>query len=276
MRRATAVPALLSVLALAAPALAQGLLVCYPGQAGDTKAAQPVMDALAKALTQRSSVAVTAIYYNAAEPAKKWMEENKPNFGILSLSCYLRWKKAGVQMTPIASGTRAGRTTLKYHVVVNKLDKAAGLADLKGRTVESNHVDDEKFATAVVFDGAAEAKDLKLRFTKSAFSALKACAGLANRAVDAVLLDDDQLAALDELKEVKEAVKVVFSSKDLPLAPVVAFGGAAEEDREKVKKAFLALGQDEEGKKLLTELQSSGFRDPELEAYAAAEKAYAR
>jgi ABC-type phosphate/phosphonate transport system substrate-binding protein len=263
-------------IALASPALAETkLLICYPGAPGDTKQAQPTMNALAEELTKRWGIAdaTTAVYVNDLDEGKKILDEQKPSFGILSLSTWVAWKKSGVPMKLIATGTRAKKPTQRYHVVVPKSGSAKSLGDLKGKKVPSNHAADERFVREVIFDGAPETKDVT--FEQKPLLVLRSLRKCAKGEVDAVLIDDDQLAFLNNpeagMGAVMADLRVLWSSKELPLAAVVAFGDTSSERTEAMKKALFALP-----KAMLDEIQSTGFVDPESPAYEAAEKAYAR
>ena len=255
------------------------LLVCYPGEAGTTKSAQGTMDGLAHYLEARSGVKdLRAKYFNAAEPGLKWKQEEKPEIGILSLSCYLRWKKAGEAMTVLAVSERRGQATERFHVVVNAAAGPKDLAGLAGKTILSNHADDAKFVTKVVFDDSADGKAVKLEFARSVLEPLRKCAK-GEPGSDAVLVDDAQLEFLNgpALAEVKSGLRTVFSSRALPFAPIVAFAAAPSPAALKVQKAFLGMaGDGEDGKRVLGALLATGFGAATDETYAAAAKDHAR
>lgn len=272
--------------ALAAPALADSkLLVCYPGKPGSPEQAQPTMDALAEQLTKRWGIAdvIKATYRTDLAEAKKYLDEQKPEFGILSLSCWLAWKREGVSMKLLATGTQANKATQRYHLIVGADSPAKSLADLKGKKIPSSHVADERFVREVIFDGVAEAKDLQLCLETEHLT--RAWKGCARGKVDAVLIDDDQLAFLkDPLNaDLWKQLRVFWSSQELPLAAVVAFGEIKEDRCQALRKALFSFPKnaaqvknDPEGAKLLETIQSTGFVEPDAPAYEAAGKAYAR
>ena len=278
---------LMVLLAASLVGLAQGgdppreLLVCYPGMPGDTEAAKGTMSALAEHLQQTCGWApgsLTAIYFNAEKPAAEHVRATPPRFGILGLSVYLKWKKAGSKLTVLATSERKGATVDRFHLLVPRDSAAKTLADLKGKTIASSYLEDRAFAN-VVFGGALDASSgVAIVDTRLVLSAARACGQAkpiaTGQTLDGLVVDDYQLEGLQASDRVWKNLKSVWTSRDLPAAVVVAFEGDAAETK-KLTEVLLSLAQDAAGRRVLEAIQATGFKPANQEAYSAAEKAYA-
>ncbi len=261
---------------------AREMIVCYPGKPGNPKAAVNVMKTLTDYLEDKAGFerdSLHATYFNEEKPAVDFIKEKRPAFGILSVGIYLKWRKEGQKFNVIAQSERREQMTEKYHVLVPESSARKSLADLKGATIVSDHLQDGEFATKIVFAGALDAsKDVAVVSTRDPLRAMKMCARKKpmsdGRGIDALVLDDDQVQGMKDLPEFK-ALREVFASRPLPTPPVVAFAeNAAAGDSDKLKAAFLGMAKDPQGKAILESLLATGFNPVAPEAYATVEKEY--
>jgi ABC-type phosphate/phosphonate transport system substrate-binding protein len=261
---------------------AQDFVFCYPGKPGNQQAAKNVMDTFAEYVARKAGFDVkvfTASYFNEEKPAVEFVTSKKPSFGILSVGLYLKWRKEGRKLEVLAQSERRGQTSEQYHVFVPAGSARKTLADLKGGVVVSDHLQDDAFATRIVFAGALDAsKDVAVVSTRDPLRALKLCAKKKpmadGRAIDAVVLDDDQVLGMKDLPELKQLEKI-WSSRPLPTPPVVSFSdNASKEDGKKLAAALLGMTKDDEGKRILETLLATGFNPAAPEAYATVEKEY--
>lgn len=258
------------------------LLVCYPGKPGNTKAAEGPLLALTNYLAAKAGFeagSLHATYFNDETPALDFVKEKKPSCGILSLALYLKWRAAGTKLSIVAQSERGGRSQDHYHVYVAPGSSRRALVDLKGGVLASTHLQDERFATKIVFASALDAsKDVAVVSTKSLIAAFKVCASKApmgdGRVLDGFVLDDDEAEGFAAKPEFTKLEKV-WTSRPLPTPPVVAFSDNADAaDTKKIAAAFLGMAKDAEGQKILETLQATGFNPVDAEAYGQVEKAY--
>jgi hypothetical protein len=258
-------------------------IFCYPGKPGNQKAAQNVMNTFASYVESKAgfgSGSVKATYFNDEAPAAEFVKERKPSFGILSVGVYLKWRKAGEKLAVIAQSERWSKMTEQYHLYV-PVSARKGVTDLKGGVLVSDHLQDPVFANNIVFGGALDVtKDVAVVTTRDMLRAIKSCAQkkpLADgRAIDGLVLDDDQILGLAKLPELKSGMlEKIWSSRPLPTPPVVSFtGNADKEDAKKLADVLLGMTKDPEGKAILETLQATGFNPVAPEAYAQVEKDY--
>lgn len=266
-----------------------GLVVCYPNAPGSTEAARPVMERLGAHLTWRTGFEVQPIYTNDAAEARRWIDAQRPRFAILSLPLFLRWREE-LGLTVVAQSERAHAATERYHLVVANDSPVRSLADLKkggpgGRDLVlwSSHLDDARFVSAVVFEGALQvaaddAGDVRGVVTAQPLRALrrmKAGEAFEGQPVDAVLLEDSAWNELQKIASFRESLRAAHVSPLLPTPPVVAIGAVDPADVERVRQALVTMHEDEKGRELLSTLQVTGFGPPTPEAMNATVAAYA-
>lgn len=267
----------------------QGLVVCYPHAPGSTEAARPVMERLGAYLSWRTGYELAPTYTNDAAVARRWIDEQRPRFAIVSLALFLRWREP-LGLSVVSQSERNNAVTERYHLLVAQTSPWKTLEDVKGgvggrkAVIWSSHLDDARFVTSVVFGGAlrvahddsGEAKGVISEQPLRALRKLKAGEAFEGQPVDAVLLEDAAWVELQKLQAFREGVRVVHTSAPLPTPSVVALGDVDAADVERLRKALLAMHEDPDGRELLTTLQVTGFRAPTPEAVDAAVAAYAR
>lgn len=259
-------------------------VICYPNAPGTTASAEGVMRGLGEALTQRVGRRFAPTYFNEVEAARRYVRDHGPQFGIVSLDVYLRWRDEH-GLVPIAQTERGGATEERYTLLVAQDSPAKALADLTelGRPARiwSSHLDDRRFAARVVFGGELELEreDAPVQVVSTdqplrALRRLKAGQEFEGQPVDAVLVDATTWAGLQKLKTFQGALRVLYTSPPLPTPPVVAFAGAPEDARQELSEVLSAMANDAEGLALLKTLQLTAFRPADEATYAAARAAY--
>lgn len=259
-------------------------VICYPNAPGTTASAQGVMRSLGEALTERTGRRFSPTYFNEVEPAREYVRDHQPRFGIVSLDVYLRWRDEH-GLVPIAQTERDGATEERYTLLVAQDSPAQELEDLTklGRPARiwSSHLDDRRFAGRVVFAGELELEreDALVQVVSTdqplrALRRLKANKPFKDQPVDAVLVDATTWAGLQKLKSFQGAFRVLYTSPPLPTPPVVAFEGAPEDARLELSEVLSTMAKDAEGQALLKTLQLTAFRPADEATYAAAREAY--
>jgi len=266
-----------------------GLLICYPNAPGSPEAASSLMEQLGAYLSERSGQAVAPVYFNEVAPARAWLEEAEPRFGILSLALYLRWREE-LGLVVLARSERSGRTSERFHVLVPAGSPHQALEDLGrerlGRpgAIWSTHLDDARFASRVVFggrleasaDGEADVRTVSTHQPLRVLRRLKRGDDFQGQPVDAVVVDDTFWERLQDLRTFSGDLRVLERTAALPTPPVVAFAGAGAAARADMAAAFTGMDADPAGRELMEAMQVTGFRAPAEEALDAVIEAYER
>lgn len=277
--------------------LGPGFLVCYPNAPGSTRAARPVMGRLGEYLGERLKRNVNPVYFNEVPPALTWTKDKRPRYAILSLALYLRWQKQ-LGLSSVAQTERRGKSTERFYLLVRKDSPHTSLADLaKAKTpprIWSNHLDEARFATNVVFDGKLVVKEIQhKKAVAPAFAAgtvrvvssnrpisalrrLKKNAPYKGQPVDAVLVDSTAWSGLQQLQMFQGSLRVLYTSPAVPTPPVLTLKGVAADERKRFEAVLTGMRDETEGKAILKTLQLTGFTGPDAKGLAAAAAAYAR
>lgn len=276
----------------AAPSFAQGdeprgsgLLICYPNAPGTQRQAQPVMEQLGRYLETKLAAPCAPSYFNEIEGAKRWLETHRPRFAILSLAVYLRWREEH-GLTVVALSERQGKAEQQFYLLVAKGSPLKTLEDLAKQQrpthVWSAHLDDERFATNVIFQGRVRAHSggsgkVRVASTQQPLRALrrlKEGQTFNDLPVDAVLVDSVTWTGLQRLKTFRGVLRVLYTCPALPTPPVVAFSGVAPERMDKLRNVLGNMQSDQEGMRVLKTLQVTGFVTPPENCMDAAVAAY--
>lgn len=276
--------AALSVLAMPVLALAADeMILVYPGKpTASQTAAESVLGPFTEYVEGKAGWgkgALHATYHNDEAAALKAFEaDNPPAWGILSLAIYLKWKKAGKPIEIVAQSELDKKPSMQFHLLVPKDSKVTSLANLAGANVASSYLEDRQFATNIVFGGKVDAtKGISVIDTKTMASALSASARYKTlkdgRRVDALLVDDEQLRGLEGKGDYAK-MRLVWSSAALPTPVVVRFGAQNVTQQAKLLSVLTDMPGNAPGRKILEDMTTTGFREPNKGAYAALEKAY--
>lgn len=210
------------------------LLVFLENGIGTAGQAQKYVDKLVEAARSSNGWAkAEGKYVTRRNSAERYVKQNSPDFGFVSLAPYLAWRKSDkLEVLGVADVERAGGR--RYHLVSKT---ASGLAGCKGKKVASNHLDDPRFIDKVVSGGAFTLKDFDLIKTRRPVQTIKK---VIKGDATCALVDDAQLAELPHIDGSK-GVRSVWKSADLPPVAVVAFSSATSAERAKFKASLGSL-----------------------------------
>jgi|SRR5579883_475572 len=259
-----------ALLALAPRARAESrdFVVYAPGMGGSQQQAKPYLDTFLRALEKQlgwPSGSASGEYLDDAREFTTYLAGKKPGFGLISPSMYLSLACGKTPVTPLVSavGSTDVGAVSRFYVVV-KSGTANKLEDLKGKRLSSNHLDDPKFVSRVIFDGKVDAATFfQLQPTSSTVKPFKS---IDRGEADAALVDDDQLRHMKSLP-FGQSLKVVYESPPLPPYPVVAFDkNVKAPEREAVRKALLSLCSSKEGAEVCRSITIKRFEaiDPKV------------
>jgi hypothetical protein len=213
-------------LGLAATALAGGnvnVIVLKEHAVGSSSAAQPYLVKLLAITAQENGWASGNGEFDTKRDAgEKYIESNKPNYGIISLPSFLAFK-GKYNVDAIGEATVATGGGQQYFLISKT---ASDLAGCKGKRLASDHIDDPRFIEKIVADGKFKLSEFTLdQTTRPSQAARKVVSGDA----ECALIDDSQLAELPKMND--PAVKQVWASNKLPSMIVVAFPSAPAAER---------------------------------------------
>jgi hypothetical protein len=265
-------------LAAAAPAWAGGkdFVIYAPGVGGTAQQAKPYLDKFfhyVEGALGWPAGSASGDYFDEPKLALDYIKTKQPGYGLLSPSLYLELAcpKGGPEPLAAIVGISGNTSSGRYHVVV-KDAAIVKLDDLKGKRLISNHLQNERFITRVVFDGKIDAgKFFQLQPTNSPVKPFKA---VDRGEADAALVDDAQLAHMKSLP-IGGALKVVYSSQPLPPFPVVAWAGVAKAaEIATMKKTLLGMCGSPTGGEVCKALQINKFDGLDAGAYRVAVQKY--
>jgi hypothetical protein len=228
MRRRTRASWLAAALGLSlAPALAaapppHGFVVLREYGTGTPSRAQPYLEQLLAVVAKQNQwPKLSGRYFAERAAALDYVHQEKPDFGIFSLSAFLSLKSSlGLSVVGEVISPKAGGT--KYYVVSKH---ASALAGCKGHPLATTFGADATFVERVVAHGAFELKDFTLVRAHRPLEPLKQ---VLRDEAECALIDDAQLEATRHIEQGAE-LKPVWQSAALPGMAVVSFphAGAA-------------------------------------------------
>lgn len=208
--------ALLSLGAAPPAAPAHSFVVLREYGVGTASRAQPYLDDLLRVVAEQNHwPKATGRYFSERAPALAFVHDEKPEFGILSLSAYLALKDS---LSPsvigeVASPQAGGR----QYFLVSK--NAQGLDGCVGHRLATTYASDAKFIDRVVAGGGFRLSMFTLVPAQRPLEPLKQ---VLRDEADCALIDDAQLAAAEHIERGSE-LHTSWHSAELPGMAVVAF-----------------------------------------------------
>jgi len=256
MLRIPAIAALVlaCLLALHAEALAEDarMVIWYPGEAGSTAEAQPVLDAFFGYLSKdMAPEKVTGQYFNSVKGGLDYISHKKPKAGIISYAAWMqnRAKMGGAEVILSTLPLPGGRKTERYALVGGD-DKLAPDAKIySSEPLSQGFIRQHLFANIPA--------SAKLAQTDRMFVKLKALSSGSEKAY--AILTPLEASTLKRIKsDWSKSLKVIERSKPVPTARVVVFDPGWE-GKGKFSEALLGAGKDPEAEEILEELRLKGF-----------------
>lgn len=244
------------------------LLVCYPGgpvNENDANSAMASMLRVVERLGQWPANSFTSLFTAKADECRKLLADKQPGFAITSLGLYLEQREAQ-HLTPLLQPVIKGVSDERYRIVAQP-GKFKTLDDLKGKSLGGTVLEEPNFIQRIVFAGKVDpAAFFALKPSRQAIRALRT---LDSGELDAVMLNEQQYAALGSLP-LKNPPEVVFTSDPIPLMGLAAnTQTTSPEDRARFVKALTGLCTDSEGKKLCELFGIDAFVPEKPDAFTA-------
>ena len=242
------------------------ILVVKEHGVGSPTLVQPHLDRfVAIAAEQNGWVDAKGQYFNNRTAAEAFVQARHPHYGIFSLPVFLALRaKHQLEVVGQVAVSLAGGQ--QYYLISKS---AADLADCKGKSVVSNHTDDERFVERVVARGRFTLADFTVIQTRRP---LQTITKVINGEAVCALIDDAQLAELPYL-EGAAGLRTVWKSAELPPMVVTAFPAAPEAERRSFQE-HLANLCDDEGQSTCAQVGIVSLKAASAKDYAAVVAAY--
>ncbi len=256
----------------AAVAAPHKLLVCYPNGAGSTAEAAPQLEKFfrqAEKLAGWPAQTLSGAYMVTADTCEAYLRDHKPDLALLSLPFFLA-NRARLQATPLLEVVpRHGEPEVMHVVATNG---ATALAELRGKRLTGDMLDDLRFVSRIVFDGTLDAKQA---FTVVPVrTALKAIKDVHRGGADAALLDHQSFLELKNLP-FGSAFKQVYATPTLPGWPLVALGpGLSAADRRTLAAQWPKVCDGAEGAENCKQMRIGGLKAASDRTYEALVRKY--
>jgi hypothetical protein len=219
------------------------VLVLRQGGAGSASTAQKYVDQVMARIGTLTGWQVSGKYTTTRAQAETYIEESKPEFGLVSLSAFLPMA-AKYKLRPTGKAKVKGGGGGQYFIISKNQFDVAGC---KGKKLASDHADDAKFVDNVVFADGLALGDFDLVKTKRSLQTLKA---VIRDEAECALVDDAQVADLAHV-EGGAVLRAVWSSREFPGMVMVEFPDATK-DQAKVFAKNLPQICKGDGKKACT------------------------
>ncbi|MFH0799759.1 MAG: hypothetical protein V2A66_06215 [Pseudomonadota bacterium] len=245
---------LISISASAAHAGNVKMIFWYPGEAGSTAEAAPVLDAFFKYVGGKMTPdAVTGKYFNVVPDGVTYIKREQPAVGIVSYAAWVqnRDKISGADVILSTIPLPGGASTERYALVGRDGKPAAGWQILSSEPLGVAFVRGELFPDLPASANIQATAQLIAKLKDIGEGKLNATA----------ILTPTEAATLAKLSAPwAKALKVITESKPVPTARVVLFDqgwkGAA-----KFKAALVASGSDPAARDILQEMRLKGFAE---------------
>lgn len=236
-------------------AAAHNVIFWYPGEAGTTLEAQPILDEFLEYVSGKLKTSkLTGKYFNTTDGGISFISGSRPTIGIISYSAWestkTRFPNASVWLAtnPLPHGQKQ-----ETYELVSKGPLPAGpVAVYSSEPLSAEFIKDKL--------GFATLKEFKPQQTPQILSKIKSIAE--GKTPGAAILSPTEAATLAKMSASwTRSLQVVARSKPVPTARVVLFGSLPA-DATNLKQVFLDLRNDPEVKDILTELRLVGFSEP--------------
>lgn len=231
----------------------------YPGEAGSTAEAEPVLAAFFDYLNKKTKAEFSGKYFNTVSEGLKYIRTKKPDFAIVSWIA-LRENENSLPPFDILAKTLPlpdGRDRDEFVIVGKKPAEGDKWNPPPNISLISS------IPMGVAFFKTDMAPDLtgniSINTTKIMLMALKKIAAGEDMNTVALLTPSEKYT-LDNMKSSwTEELAVLHRCRPIPTAPLIYFG-AMPQAADRLMKALLEMPNDKEGKDVLSELRLKGFQ----------------
>ena len=252
-RRTFAVAALMAAMMISTTSHAKQLnmIFWYPGEAGTSEEAQPLIDAFLDYLNVKIAPdRLAGRYINTVEEGLSYIRTNNPCIGIVSYAAWMqnrqKFPKAAAVMSTLQ--TPGGGNTQRYALYGSVESVSPKATVLSSEPLSAKFVKTELFPD--IPDGASFKQSPQMLFKLRAIGEGKSSYF--------AILTPSEAGALSRLSAPwASGLKRIALSKPVPTARVVLFD--ASFDASRIMAALEAAGSDPKAAEILSELRLKGF-----------------
>ena len=226
----------------------------YPGEAGTTEEAQPVLDTFLDYVSGKvKTVKLTGRYFNTTEDGLSFIAKQKPSLAIIS---YAAWnankeKLTNAQVWLATNPLPHGQKEESYFLVGKKPLAASGTA------FSSEPLSPEFIKNQL---GFSQIQNFKQQSTSQILMKLKSIAE-GTQAGAAILTPTEGATFQKMTAPWTKSLEIIAKSKAVPTARVVIFNQLPQEANN-LRQVLLGLKNEPEAKEILEELRLVGFSEP--------------
>ncbi len=230
-----------------AQAGSKDLVICMPGSPGTTAGAKSYMAPFFRRIESLAAWPASTIngsFHPTYASCLARVRAIRPGFAVLSLGLYLEQRKH-LKLRVIGQVDILYGSGQRLYLVVKK-GAYTSLAQLKGKRLTSDHLEETTFLNKVMFGGKI---DVSTHFKlKKVRATTKGMRDVKRGRADATIINEEQLRIM---KRRGYPLVVLHKSPRLPAAPLVALGSHARSgDIAKMKKAVGAMCSGAQGRSL--------------------------
>lgn len=230
------------------------MIFWYPGEAGSTVEAQPVIDEFLKYINDKMAPdKIEGRYFNTTEEGLAYIKKEAPAVGILSYTIFTAEKeKVGNPQVLLATLPKPAGKSLEQYTLVGR-EKAFQAANpiFASEPLSGPFVNASLFTEIPAGAKIQQSRQLLAKLKEIGEGKLNAQA----------ILTPAEAATLAHLSAPwAKTLVTIADSKPVPSARVVLFD-ASWKDSAKFKSALLSLGGDPKAKEILDEMRLAGFSE---------------
>lgn len=226
----------------------------YPGGAGSTTLAQPVMDLFAAYLQQHTGQQWQARYFQGLAGGYQYAKTQRPSFGIVSEIVRQRYGSA-LQLRPLLATRPAphGKTQEARFLLRSRCPATSTTTLYVAEPTSVAQLRRDFSADTVQGLGTG----LKIVETQQLLEMVK---GNAAGQCHHVLLNEREWGTMQQLKTPwAQGLQAIKSTRSMPTPRVVQFGTVDPSLATKLRGVLRAMANDPEGRQILAELHLVGF-----------------
>lgn len=228
------------------------MLFWYPGEAGSTEEAQPVIDAFCDYLNQSlAPTSITGKYFNSVDGGLRYISGEKPKVGIVSYSAWTenRAKLGSAAVMLAALPLPGGKPTERYALAGSAKEIPAGAKIYSSEPLTQAFISQHLFADLP--------GDVAFEQTDRIFVKLKAIASGKENAF--AILTPMEAFSLKKLSSPwTKPLRFLKESQAVPTARVVLFDPTWKQ-APALSEALISSGKDPKASDILEEMRLKGF-----------------
>ncbi len=219
----------------------------YPGEAGTTAQAQPLLDAFSAYLASKlPGTTWEARYFSSESEGARYIRANKPAFGIVSQLMFQRYR-LGMERLLATRPLPHGKTQERWHVVLGPCDEAP-----KSRMTYSA----EPFTRSDLEQMFSDLSFGQITLTNNLLGMLK---DIAHGSCHQAVVSERVWTTVQHAGAWTQSLTARPTAQPLPTPSVVKFPNADTNLAVQLTNVLRGMAKNADGQALLTEMRLAGF-----------------